>query len=297
MATAASGTPAPAPGRGLADMEVGLFSSGDGSNNPSDPTQTDRFVTAMVKGTHNLWAIRGGNSESGALSTYWSGVRPSGGYNPMRKEGAIILGIGGDNSNGAQGTFYEGVMTTGYPSDDTENAVQENIVAADYAVGQYNNGQELTVGSSISFHVTTPGFTTSYIAHNGTTVNTQVVSSSSPTAQQQTASWVVEKGLGNSNCFSFESVDTPGSYIYESDFHLMLGSLDGTLAFGESATFCIQAPLNGQGSSIRSWSYPARYFRHYGDVGYIASQGGPESFDATNYYSDDVSFIIGQAFA
>lgn len=137
-------------------MEVGLFSSGDGSNNPSDPTQTDRFVTAMVKGTHNLWAIRGGNSESGALSTYWSGVRPSGGYNPMRKEGAIILGIGGENSNGAQGTFYEGVMTTGYPSDDTENAVQENIVAADYAVGQYNNGQELTVGSSISFHVTHP---------------------------------------------------------------------------------------------------------------------------------------------
>lgn len=51
----------------------------------------------------------------------------------MQKEGAIILGIGGDNSNGAQGTFYEGVMTSGYPSDDTENSVQANIVAAKYA--------------------------------------------------------------------------------------------------------------------------------------------------------------------
>ena len=51
----------------------------------------------------------------------------------MRKEGAIILGIGGDNSIGAAGTFYEGVMTSGYPSDATENAVQANIIAAGYA--------------------------------------------------------------------------------------------------------------------------------------------------------------------
>jgi len=51
----------------------------------------------------------------------------------MSKEGAIVLGIGGDNSNGAAGTFYEGAMTSGYPSDATENAVQANLVAAKYA--------------------------------------------------------------------------------------------------------------------------------------------------------------------
>ncbi|HEV2345852.1 MAG TPA: RICIN domain-containing protein, partial [Actinocrinis sp.] len=56
-------------------------------------------------------------------------------YNPMHKEGAIILGIGGDNSKGSAGTFYEGVMTSGYPSDTTENSVQANIVAAGYGVG------------------------------------------------------------------------------------------------------------------------------------------------------------------
>ena len=54
------------------------------------------------------------------------------GYNPMHKEGAIILGIGGDNSKTAAGTFYEGVMTSGFPSAATENAVQANIVAARY---------------------------------------------------------------------------------------------------------------------------------------------------------------------
>ena len=60
----------------------------------------------------NQWAILGGNAQSGGLATDFSGARPSG-YNPMHKQGAIILGTGGDNSNGAVGTFYEGVMTSG----------------------------------------------------------------------------------------------------------------------------------------------------------------------------------------
>lgn len=59
-------------------------------------------------------------SAGGSLSTFYNDARPNG-YNPMRKEGSIILCIGGDNSHGAVGTFYEGVMTTGYPSDATEN--------------------------------------------------------------------------------------------------------------------------------------------------------------------------------
>ena len=54
----------------------------------------------------------------------------------MKKQGAIILGIGGDNSKGADGTFYEGVMTSGYPSAATENAVQASIVAAGYSIRQ-----------------------------------------------------------------------------------------------------------------------------------------------------------------
>ena len=46
------------------------------------------------------------------------------------------MGNGGDNSNGSQGTFYEGVMTAGYPSDATDQQVQANIVAAKYNVQQ-----------------------------------------------------------------------------------------------------------------------------------------------------------------
>ena len=52
----------------------------------------------------------------------------------MHKQGAILLGIGGDNGNGSAGTFYEGVMTAGYPTDATTDAVQANIVSARYEV-------------------------------------------------------------------------------------------------------------------------------------------------------------------
>ncbi|KIK63388.1 glycoside hydrolase family 54 protein [Collybiopsis luxurians FD-317 M1] len=117
----------------MADLENGLFAGSTAGNNPALPTITDRFVTAVVKGQPNNFALKGGNAASGGLTTFYNGPRPNvSGYNPMKKEGAIILGIGGDNSRGAQGTFYEGVMTSGFPSDATESQVQANIVAAKY---------------------------------------------------------------------------------------------------------------------------------------------------------------------
>jgi non-reducing end alpha-L-arabinofuranosidase len=50
----------------------------------------------------------------------------------MKKQGAIILGIGGDNSPWAQGDFFEGVLTSGAATDATASAVQANIAAAGY---------------------------------------------------------------------------------------------------------------------------------------------------------------------
>ncbi len=123
------------PGNGpwiMADMENGLYSGQNAGYNAGDPTIDYHYTTAMIEGESNQWAILGGNAQSGGLSTFYSGPRPAG-YNPMHKEGAIILGIGGDNSKGSAGTFYEGVMTSGYPSAATESSVQASIVAAGYA--------------------------------------------------------------------------------------------------------------------------------------------------------------------
>ncbi|MEN3360803.1 MAG: non-reducing end alpha-L-arabinofuranosidase [Mycobacteriales bacterium] len=142
------------PGNGpwiMADLENGLYSGVNFGFNANDPTFNPRFVTAIIKGEPNHWSIRGGNAQSGGLSTFYNGARPNvAGYNPMRKEGAIILGIGGDNSVGAAGTFYEGVMTSGYPSDATENAVQTNITSVGYSTSAPGGGtgQQIVGGQS-----------------------------------------------------------------------------------------------------------------------------------------------------
>ncbi len=53
---------------------------------------------------------------------------------PEQKQGAIILGIGGDNTRVGVGTFYEGVIARGYTTDAVDDALQRNVVAAGYGL-------------------------------------------------------------------------------------------------------------------------------------------------------------------
>src|SRR6266536_4987887 len=123
------------------DLEFGLYSGGSQSWNQNQRAFPNRFVTATLKnnGT-SRFAMKGSNAQSGSLFTLWDGTLPPG-YSPMKKLGAIILGSGGDcckpggGANLSAGTFYEGAMGAGYPSDATENAVQANIIAAGYGGG------------------------------------------------------------------------------------------------------------------------------------------------------------------
>ncbi len=122
----------------MSDMEAGLFSGYNTKQNFENPTiDSWRFVTGMVNGGGgNQWEIRGGNAQEGELSTFYKGIRPQSlendNYYPMHKKGSIQLGNGGDNGNGSAGTFYEGIVTQGYPDEAAVNAVQENIVSATY---------------------------------------------------------------------------------------------------------------------------------------------------------------------
>ena len=100
------------------------------------PAITWRFVTAMAKGEPHRWVSMGGDAQHGALSVMFDGPRVNSTYDPMRKQGAILLGNGGDNSNSSQGTFYEGAMTAAntFPADATDQLVQANVVAAGYGL-------------------------------------------------------------------------------------------------------------------------------------------------------------------
>jgi non-reducing end alpha-L-arabinofuranosidase len=69
----------------MADMENGLFSGYAPRENSGDPSITNRFFTATLKGEPNNWELRGGNAQSGGLVTFYHGARPSG-YTTMHKE-------------------------------------------------------------------------------------------------------------------------------------------------------------------------------------------------------------------
>jgi hypothetical protein len=121
----------------MADMEDGML-SGKGSikNNPDLPPMPYKFVTAILKNDNMNFALRGADATKPELKTFYQGELPAGKKGNMKKQGAIVLGSGGDccltNNNLSKGTFYEGAMVTGYPSNATEDAVQKNIAAATY---------------------------------------------------------------------------------------------------------------------------------------------------------------------
>ena len=92
------------------------------------------FVTAMgANNGQKNYTVYCGDAQKGSLTSTGLLPLPPKGYAPMRQEGAILLGIGGDNSNGSIGSFFEGVMTAGVPSTATMNEVQANVVSVGYA--------------------------------------------------------------------------------------------------------------------------------------------------------------------
>lgn len=113
---------------------------------PDLPSISWRFVTATFDGEPSHWRTMGGDAQRGDLSIMFDGPRVQNekatrpelisSYDPMRKQGAIDLGNGGDNGNWSQGTMYEGAMTAAgtFPTEETNRKIQANIVAAGYDV-------------------------------------------------------------------------------------------------------------------------------------------------------------------
>lgn len=118
-----------------ADLESGMYYGGGEWGNVNERNKPLRhdFVGLMLKGRHEGFMLKGSDASQGRFATMYDGPRPTAGnYTPMKKEGAVILGTGGDQSNGDRGNFYEGYMVTGVTTDATDDAVQANIVAVGY---------------------------------------------------------------------------------------------------------------------------------------------------------------------
>lgn len=133
-----------------ADLEAGMYYGGGDVTkvNPQNKPLTFPFVSLYLRGKTDGFTLKGGDATNGTLMTMYDGARPdckiagvcdrhknatyTPSYQPMHKQGAIVLATGGDMSNSALGNFYEGIMTTGCTTDATDEAVQANIVAVGY---------------------------------------------------------------------------------------------------------------------------------------------------------------------
>ena len=139
-----------------------------------------RFVTQMVDGAPHRWRSMGGNAQEGALEMLYDGGRiknERSSYDPMRKQGAILLGNGGDNGNVSSGTFYEGAMTFAgtFPSEETNQAVQANIVAAKYDVPMLEVASAQSIDAPAGLQTWAPGTTQNVAVKFTNTIGETVV--------------------------------------------------------------------------------------------------------------------------
>jgi len=120
----------------MADLEGGVFSGLTTGKNDLLISQPFNYVTAMEKNNGmSALSLKAADATSPTLNTYYNGKLPNG-KSPGQKQGSIVLGSGGDccysNNNASYGTFYEGAIVAGYPSDATDAAIHANIVSTGY---------------------------------------------------------------------------------------------------------------------------------------------------------------------
>ncbi len=128
----------------MADYEAGVWAGGTNPGDPgwgsldgaanappnsNNPSLRVPFALGFLKTNQNDWSLRMADVDTATdVTTAYAGGLPKN----MNNEGAIVLGVGGDNSNNSWGTFFEGAVMAGFPSDDAEKAVLENIQAVGY---------------------------------------------------------------------------------------------------------------------------------------------------------------------
>jgi len=126
----------------MADFEGGVWAGGSvvgdpgwGSANdthtanPANPSMKVAFALGILKTQSTKYALRSANAGTATgLTTSYEGALPK----ALSNKGGIVLGVGSDNSNSSFGTFYEGAIVSGYPTDATDLAVLKNVGAVGY---------------------------------------------------------------------------------------------------------------------------------------------------------------------
>ena len=79
-----------------------------------------------------------------------------------------------------------------------------------------------------SLQVTTWGFTGRYLRHADSLGWTEAVGSGSAALLKNDATFVLGRGLADSSCYTFESVNVPGQFLRHAGSRIRLGGNDGS---------------------------------------------------------------------
>jgi hypothetical protein len=116
----------------MGDFETGVWAGGPGESfavNTKNPSLKVPFAFGILKTSPGQYAIRLADLQTATdLTTAYDGASPK----TWANDGGVILGIATDNSNSSFGTFFEGAITAGRPSDATDLAVLKNVQALGY---------------------------------------------------------------------------------------------------------------------------------------------------------------------
>ncbi|HWP06310.1 MAG TPA: arabinofuranosidase catalytic domain-containing protein [Polyangiaceae bacterium] len=133
----------------MADFEAGVWAGGSKigdpgwgglddahPQNPKNPALAVPFAMGILKTagvygqSSSKWALRSADVKAATdLTTSYEGALPK----AMDNLGAVVLGVGGDNSNNSYGTFYEGAIVAGYPTPEVDLQVLKNVQAVGYS--------------------------------------------------------------------------------------------------------------------------------------------------------------------
>jgi hypothetical protein len=110
-----------------------LDSAANAPANPNNPSLRVKYALGFLKTGNGpeRYALRMADvATATTVTTGYAGAYPSGRH--LDSQGAVVLGVGGDNSNNSWSTFYEGAIVQGFPPDASEDAVLQNLKALGY---------------------------------------------------------------------------------------------------------------------------------------------------------------------
>ncbi|GIE33673.1 hypothetical protein Ait01nite_067180 [Actinoplanes italicus] len=88
------------------------------------------------------------------------------------------------------------------------------------------------------------------------------------------ATFTVRRGLSDSSCYPFESVNYPGRFLRHAGGRIRLAVDEGSALFTADATFCVRPGLGGTGVSLEPINQPGSFVRHVESQVSIAAGAG-----------------------